>query len=63
VVAVSYLDPHALTLPVSPPAFPSQNNPQMFMTPLQFEIQYECLQPLANGARTPEPSPDHRPTL
>ena len=27
----------------------------MFMTPLQFEIQYECLQPLANGARTPEP--------
>jgi histone chaperone ASF1 len=25
------------------------------MTPLQFEIQYECLQPLANGARTPEP--------
>jgi len=51
---------HALTLPVPHPAFPPQNNPQMFMTPLQFEIQYECLQPLANGRRahrTFEPRP------
>ena len=26
-----------------------QDNPQMFSNPLQFEIQYECLQDLQNG--------------
>ena len=28
----------------------TQDNPQFFVNPLQFEIQYECLQNLANGA-------------
>jgi len=36
------------------------DNPCLFTNPLQFEIQYECLQPLANGRRahrTFEPRP------
>jgi hypothetical protein len=38
-----------------PPSAPrgTQDNPQFFVNPLQFEIQYECLQNLANGACTP----------
>jgi len=27
------------------------DNPQFFSSPLQFEIQYECLQDLRHGAR------------
>ena len=38
-----------------PPSAPrgTQDNPQFFVNPLQFEIQYECLQNLANGACPP----------
>lgn len=35
----------------SPPAsHPPQDNPSVYTNPLQFEVQYECLFPLANGA-------------
>ena len=31
------------------------------MNPLQFEIQYECLQNLANGASDPDRTPSQPP--
>ena len=48
-------DDPSLTLAPAPPRPPrgTQDNPQFFVNPLQFEIQYECLQNLANGACTP----------
>jgi hypothetical protein len=39
-----------------------QDNPQFFGNPLQFEIQYECLQNLADGAHTHATAPPHPPS-
>lgn len=47
-------DPSLTLAPASPrPPRGTQDNPQFFVNPLQFEIQYECLQNLANGACPP----------
>ena len=53
-------DPRAR--PLGPPRNTGQ--PQFFVNPLQFEIQYECLQNLANGACPPRLAalPDRRTT-